>query len=291
MEIVLLFIFHPLSPLSSCVADTRCLPSVPHPGPGLRPQSLRPRPPTGPTPARAHQPATYPPANPSTSPRPTLLSSASLFASPSGKYSAVLLKTAPPPAGGSRTTSCYIPNLRHRAPPPCGMSSAPHQQPQALLPRLLRRRPPPSRRQRLAVDTRATADENALQEGGARRRGRHRIRDRFVDLDFIELNPNALAQADRADWERKHGHGPCKGLHGIPVMVQDNIATKDRLNTTVGSLALLGSVVPRDAGVVRRLRRTGAVILGKASLSEWSSFRSFKPVNGWSARGRQGRVS
>ncbi|PKA56519.1 Glutamyl-tRNA(Gln) amidotransferase subunit A, chloroplastic/mitochondrial [Apostasia shenzhenica] len=101
----------------------------------------------------------------------------------------------------------------------------------------------------------------------------------------IEVNPDALAQADRADSERRSGNHCGGGLHGIPVLLKDNIATRDRLNTTAGSLALVGSVVPRDAGVVRRLLRAGAVILGKASLSEWSEFRSFKVPNGWSARG------
>ncbi|CAD6223795.1 unnamed protein product [Miscanthus lutarioriparius] len=104
----------------------------------------------------------------------------------------------------------------------------------------------------------------------------------------IEVNPDALAQAARADAERSASRGRCAvGLHGIPVLLKDNIATRDRLNTTAGSLALLGSVVRRDAGVVTRLRRAGAVILGKANPSEWSNFR---PVdNGWSARGGQTR--
>ncbi|KAF8700787.1 hypothetical protein HU200_034144 [Digitaria exilis] len=102
----------------------------------------------------------------------------------------------------------------------------------------------------------------------------------------IEVNPDALAQAARADAERSASSGRCAGgLHGVPVLLKDNIATRDRLNTTAGSLALLGSVVPRDAGVVARLRRAGAVILGKANPSEWSNFR---PVAaGWSARGGQ----
>jgi amidase len=74
-------------------------------------------------------------------------------------------------------------------------------------------------------------------------------------------------------------------MHGVPVLLKDNMATRDRLNTTAGSLALLGSVVRRDAGVAARLRAAGAVILGKASLSEWSNFRPVK--SGWSARGGQ----
>lgn len=102
----------------------------------------------------------------------------------------------------------------------------------------------------------------------------------------IEVNPDALAQAARADAERAASRGRCAvGLHGVPVLLKDNIDTRDRLNTTAGSLALLGSVVRRDAGVVARLRRAGAVILGKANPSEWSNFR---PVaSGWSARGGQ----
>ncbi|OEL23165.1 hypothetical protein BAE44_0015814 [Dichanthelium oligosanthes] len=106
----------------------------------------------------------------------------------------------------------------------------------------------------------------------------------------IEVNPDALAQAARADAERAALGGRCAaGLHGVPVLVKDNIATRDRLNTTAGSLALLGSVVRRDAGVVARLRRAGAVILGKANPSEWSNFRPVE--SGWSARGGQTLVS
>ncbi|CAL5082936.1 unnamed protein product [Urochloa decumbens] len=100
----------------------------------------------------------------------------------------------------------------------------------------------------------------------------------------IEVNPDALAQAARADAERSRGASG-GALHGVPVLLKDNIATRDRLNTTAGSLALLGSVVPRDAGVVARLRAAGAVILGKANPSEWSNFRPVE--SGWSARGGQ----
>ncbi|CAL5047371.1 unnamed protein product [Urochloa decumbens] len=103
----------------------------------------------------------------------------------------------------------------------------------------------------------------------------------------IEVNPDALAQAARADAERRaSGGGACGGpMHGVPVLLKDNIATRDRLNTTAGSFALLGSLVPRDAGVVARLRRAGAVILGKANLNEWANFRGVDA--GWSARGGQ----
>ena len=103
----------------------------------------------------------------------------------------------------------------------------------------------------------------------------------------IETNPDALRIAAQRDRERRRGHvrGP---LHGIPILVKDNVATRDRMETTAGSLALEGSRVPRDAEIVRRLRRAGAVILGKANLSEWANFRGFIPPgfpNGWSARG------
>jgi len=100
----------------------------------------------------------------------------------------------------------------------------------------------------------------------------------------IETNPNAVAIAARLDEERLAGviRGP---LHGIPVLLKDNIAVKNNLETTAGSLALEGSKAPADATIARRLRREGAVILGKANLSEWANFRGFAPFNGWSARG------
>ncbi|XP_076914091.1 putative amidase At4g34880 [Bidens hawaiensis] len=104
----------------------------------------------------------------------------------------------------------------------------------------------------------------------------------------IEVNPEAIHEAERADEERDKKHPVSRlALHGIPVLVKDNIATKDKLNTTAGSYALLGSVVPRDAGVVRKLRDSGAIILGKASLSEWAYFRSSNLPSGWNARAHQ----
>ncbi|KAL3722659.1 hypothetical protein ACJRO7_034951 [Eucalyptus globulus] len=106
----------------------------------------------------------------------------------------------------------------------------------------------------------------------------------------IEVNPDALCQADRADRERKaKPYGSLSALHGIPILLKDNIATKDKMNTTAGSFALLGSVVPRDAGVVARLRRSGAVLLGKASLSEWAHYRFSGNNSGWCARSGQGK--
>jgi amidase len=104
----------------------------------------------------------------------------------------------------------------------------------------------------------------------------------------LETNPDALAQADALDRERKAGkmRGP---LHGIPVLLKDNIATKDRMHTTAGSLALMESTVPADAFLVGRLREAGAVLLGKTNLSEWANFRSSHSTSGWSGRGGQCR--
>src|SRR5437016_6318665 len=104
----------------------------------------------------------------------------------------------------------------------------------------------------------------------------------------IETNPEALFIAGRLDAERK-AKGPRGALHGIPVLVKDNIATADRMATTAGSLALVGARPPEDAFVVRQLRQAGAVIIGKANLSEWANFRSSSSSSGWSARGGQCR--
>ena len=108
----------------------------------------------------------------------------------------------------------------------------------------------------------------------------------------IETNPQAVAIAARLDSERRAGHvrGP---LHGIPILLKDNIATDDTMQTTAGSLAIYGSHVPADAVIVQRLRAAGAVILGKTNLGEWANFRGFIPFDpavgvlavGWSARG------
>lgn len=100
----------------------------------------------------------------------------------------------------------------------------------------------------------------------------------------IELNPDAESVADALDQERK-AKGPRGPLHGIPVLIKDNIATADRMMTTAGSLALLGSKPPKDSGVVQRLRTAGAVILGKTNLSEWANIRSSHSTSGWSGRG------
>ena len=100
----------------------------------------------------------------------------------------------------------------------------------------------------------------------------------------IELNPEAAAIAEALDQERK-GKGPRGPLHGIPVLIKDNIDTADRMMTTAGSLALIGSKPPKDSFVAQRLRAAGAVILGKTNLSEWANIRSSHSTSGWSARG------
>jgi amidase len=101
---------------------------------------------------------------------------------------------------------------------------------------------------------------------------------------IIELNPDALKIAAALDAERKT-KGPRGPLHGIPVLLKDNIATADKMQTTAGSLALLDIKPPRDAFLVGRLREAGAVILGKTNLSEWANLRSTRSTSGWSARG------
>ncbi len=101
---------------------------------------------------------------------------------------------------------------------------------------------------------------------------------------IIELNPDALEIAETLDAERKT-KGPRGPLHGIPVLLKDNIATADKMQTTAGSLALIGAKAPRDAFLVTKLRAAGAVILGKTNLSEWANIRSTRSTSGWSARG------
>ena len=103
---------------------------------------------------------------------------------------------------------------------------------------------------------------------------------------IIELNPDALAMADNADNLRKQGKilGP---LHGIPVLLKDNVDTGDQMQTTAGSFALFGQPAQQDSTVAANLRAGGAVILGKTNLSEWANFRSFESISGWSGRGGQ----
>ena len=117
--------------------------------------------------------------------------------------------------------------------------------------------------------------------------GRYLARIREVDpalRSVIEINPDALDIAAELD------RGPRRGpLHGIPVLIKDNIDTADKMHTTAGSLALVDAPTPRDAAIVGRLRAAGAVILGKTNLSEWANFRSSRSVSGWSGRGGQTR--
>jgi amidase len=121
-----------------------------------------------------------------------------------------------------------------------------------------------------------------------------RYLDRIAKIDkagptinaIIELNPDALSIADQRDAERKSGkvRGP---LHGIPVLIKDNIDTADKMHTSAGSLALADSIAPKDSAVAAKLRDAGAVILGKTNLSEWANFRSTHATSGWSGRGGQ----
>lgn len=118
--------------------------------------------------------------------------------------------------------------------------------------------------------------------------------DRIADIDkdgpqlnsIIELNPDAISIAEALDRERKEKR--LRGLlHGIPILIKDNIATADRMMTTAGSLALVGARASQDSYVAHRLREAGAVILGKTNLSEWANFRSSHSTSGWSGRGGQ----
>ena len=102
----------------------------------------------------------------------------------------------------------------------------------------------------------------------------------------LEINPDALAIADQMDKERKKGKLRSM-LHGIPVLIKDNIDTADKMHTTAGSLALVDAPTPKqDAFVAQKLRKAGAVILGKTNLSEWANFRGNQSISGWSGRGR-----
>jgi len=152
---------------------------------------------------------------------------------------------------------------------------------------------------RTASSTAPTAQPGAVALAAAMAEGRlgseRLVRDclaRIAAIDkagpkinsVLELNPDAVAIARVLDAERKAGRvrGP---LHGLPVLVKDNVASADRMSTSAGSLALDGMRAPRDAHVVQRLRDAGAVILGKTNLSEWANIRSTRSTSGWSARG------
>jgi len=105
----------------------------------------------------------------------------------------------------------------------------------------------------------------------------------------IELNPDALKIADAMDKERKSGkvRGP---MHGIPILIKDNINTGDKMHTTAGALAIGDNIASHDAFIAKKLREAGAVILGKTNLSEWANFRSTRSTSGWSSRGGQTRM-
>ncbi|KAF2103069.1 amidase [Rhizodiscina lignyota] len=114
-----------------------------------------------------------------------------------------------------------------------------------------------------------------------------RIKEANLTLHAVtELNPDALEIAAQLDAERSNGtsRGP---LHGIPILIKNNIATMDKMNNTAGSWSLLGAKVPRDSAIAKRLRAAGAIILGKTNLSQWANYRSNHTSNGWSAYGGQ----
>ena len=114
-----------------------------------------------------------------------------------------------------------------------------------------------------------------------------RIREANVTLNVVtEINPDALAIA--ADLDALRANGTTLGpLHGIPILIKNNIATNDKMNNTAGSYALLGAKVPTDSFMAKKLRAAGAIILGKANLSQWANYRSSNSTSGWSAYGGQ----
>ena len=155
-------------------------------------------------------------------------------------------------------------------------------------------RPPPA----FELDELTIADlQQGLQSGKySSRELVEKYSDRINEIDkkgpalysVIELNPDAEKIASALDRERKE-KGPRSPLHGIPILIKDNIDTQDRMMTTAGSLALVGARPARDAFVAQKLREAGALILGKTNLSEWANFRSNKSSSGWSGRGGQTR--
>jgi amidase len=139
--------------------------------------------------------------------------------------------------------------------------------------------------------------QNAMETGAETARSiteKYLARIREIDKQgpavnaVIELNPDAVSIADGLDAERK-AKGSRGPMHGIPVLIKDNIGTADRMTTTAGSLALEGSIPSKDAFIVQRLRAAGAILLGKTNLSEWANFRSTRSSSGWSGRGGQTR--
>ena len=165
--------------------------------------------------------------------------------------------------------------------------------------RALAERPTTPREPHLfAIEELSITDLSAAMKGGqvTARAITQQYLDRIASLDHhgpslhyvIETNPDALAIADTLDAERRAGRlrGP---MHGIPVLVKDNIDTADGMTTTAGSLALEGSRPTHDAHIVERLRAAGAIIIGKTNLSEWANFRSTHSSSGWSGRGGQAK--
>ncbi len=154
--------------------------------------------------------------------------------------------------------------------------------------------PPASGKLRVEVGEASIAELSAAMEAGALSSSglvkAYLARIRAIDQagprinSIIEINPDAQSIAVALDRERKT-QGTRGPLHGIPVLLKDNIATADRMQTTAGSLSLVGATPPRDAFLVSRLRDAGAVILGKTNLSEWANIRSTRSTSGWSARG------
>jgi amidase len=155
---------------------------------------------------------------------------------------------------------------------------------------------PPAGEQRFPLEEATIADlQQRMQAGSETSRSlveQYLARIEAVDRrgpalrSVLETNPDALAIAEQLDAERK-SRGPRGPLHGIPILLKDNIATADKMMTTAGSLALAGTKPPKDAFIVERLREAGAVILGKTNLSEWANIRSTHSSSGWSGRGGQ----
>jgi amidase len=154
--------------------------------------------------------------------------------------------------------------------------------------------------EKLAVEANAELNEITIGELQAKMKSGELTARKLVEMyterikeidpkikSVLEINPDALQIAEELDKERKKGKVRSM-LHGIPILIKDNIETADKMKTTAGSLALVDAPTPeRDAFIVQQLRKAGAVILGKTNLSEWANFRSTKSISGWSGRGGQ----
>ena len=158
--------------------------------------------------------------------------------------------------------------------------------------------PPPAGIRDFDLEEATVADMQHAMESGASTAQKivRAYLDRIEEIDrqgpelrsILEVNPDATRLAEESDRKRKEG-GPLGPLHGIPVLLKDNIDTADGMTTTAGSLALEGSIAAADSGVAKRLRDAGAILLAKTNLSEWANFRSEHSSSGWSARGGQCR--